>query len=200
MQRRSYVRGVAALLAALLAGCTGGGGRGGEADDFKPGEAGAAPPRPPSRASTARSPSPAARSTRGTLDSTLPGIAEIAGRGAAGEGVRGRAPPVTYDMDRHVGCRWKVESSRRHASSPRRLRAGRVDDTAVSDDTRATEVYASKVQKADLPAPLLAVRRPMRDADAAMPMPMPMPSLRAAPAADQVNPTSRATRARARAD
>ncbi|MCX4665314.1 DUF3558 domain-containing protein [Streptomyces sp. NBC_01381] len=151
MQRKAYVPGVAALLAVLLAGCTGGGGLGGEADDSKPGEPGSSTAAAePGKYRTL--PEPCGEVDLGTLDSMLPGIAEMPDEEQQEKAYEGE-PTVTYDTDRHVGCRWKVESS--DATHHLLVDFERVVsyDTAVSDDTRATEVYASKVQKADLPEP-----------------------------------------------
>lgn len=151
MQRKAYVPGVAALIAALLAGCTGGGALGGEPDDSKPGDTGGTTAAAePGKYRTL--PEPCGEVDRGTLDSMLPGIKETPGeeqREKAYEGV----PTVTYDTDRRVGCRWKVESS--DATHHLLVDFERVVsyDPNVSDDTRATEVYSSKAQKADLPEP-----------------------------------------------
>ncbi|TGA90671.1 DUF3558 domain-containing protein [Streptomyces sp. MZ04] len=151
MQRKAYVPGVAALLAVLLAGCTGGGGLGGEADDSKPGEPGSSTAAAePGKYRTL--PEPCGEVDLGTLDAMLPGIAEMPDERQQEKAYEGE-PTVTYDTDRHVGCRWKVESS--DATHHLLVDFERVVsyDTAVSDDTRATEVYSSKVQKADLPEP-----------------------------------------------
>lgn len=151
MQRKAYVPGVAALIAALLAGCTGGGALGGEPDDSKPGDTGGTTSAAePGKYRTL--PEPCGEVDRGTLDSMLPGIKETPGeeqREKVYEGV----PTVTYDTDRRVGCRWKVESS--DATHHLLVDFERVVsyDPNVSDDTRATEVYSSKAQKADLPEP-----------------------------------------------
>lgn len=151
MQRKAYVPGVAALLTALLAGCTGGGALGGEPDDSKPGQTGGTTSAAePGKYRTL--PEPCGQVDRGTLDSMLPGIEEIPGEEQREKAYEG-APTVTYDTDRRVGCRWKVESS--DATHHLLVDFERVVsyDNAVSDDTRATEVYASKVRKADLPEP-----------------------------------------------
>ncbi|MFG2649727.1 DUF3558 domain-containing protein [Streptomyces sp. NPDC048436] len=151
MQRKAYVPGIAALLAALLAGCTGGGALGGEADDSKPGDTGSSTSAPePGKYRTL--PEACGQVDRGTLDSMLPGIEEMTDEEQQEKAYEG-APTVTYDTDRHVGCRWKVESS--DATHHLLVDFERVVsyDNSVSDDTRATEVYSSKVQKADLPEP-----------------------------------------------
>ncbi|MWA12756.1 DUF3558 domain-containing protein [Streptomyces sp. BA2] len=151
MQRKAYVPGVAALIAALLAGCTGGGALGGEPDDSKPGDTGGTTAAAePGKYRTL--PEPCGQVDRGTLDSMLPGIEEMPDEEQQEKAYEG-APTVTYDTDRRVGCRWKVESS--DATHHLLVDFERVVsyDNAVSDDTRATEVYASKVQEADLPEP-----------------------------------------------
>ncbi|GAA1947148.1 hypothetical protein GCM10009837_86370 [Streptomyces durmitorensis] len=151
MQRKAYVPGVAALIAALLAGCTGGGALGGEPDDSKPGDTGSSTAAAePGKYRTL--PEPCGQVDRGTLDSMLPGIKEVQDEEQREKAYEG-APTVTYDTDRRVGCRWKVESS--GATHHLLVDFERVVsyDNGVSDDTRAAEVYASKVQKADLPEP-----------------------------------------------
>ncbi|MEU6768870.1 DUF3558 domain-containing protein [Streptomyces sp. NPDC046853] len=151
MQRKAYVPGVATLLAALLAGCTGGGALGGEADDSKPGETGSTTAAAePGKYRTLRE--PCSQVEPGTLDSMLPGIEEMPDEEQQEKAYEGE-PTVTYDTDRRVGCRWKVESS--DATHHLLVDFERVVsyDTAVSDDTRATEVYSSKAQKANLPEP-----------------------------------------------
>ncbi|MGP3773558.1 DUF3558 domain-containing protein [Streptomyces sp. SDT5-1] len=154
MQRKSYayLPGVAALLAALLAGCTSGPDDNGGADDSKPGE-------PSATASTAEPgkyrtlPEPCGQPGQDTLDEMLPGIAKLPDeeqRERAYEGVA----TVTFDTDRRVGCRWKDDSARggTHRLS---LDFERVVsyDTSVSDEDRAAAVFASKVDAAHLPEP-----------------------------------------------
>lgn len=151
MQRKAYVPGVAALLTVLLAGCTGGGALGGEPDDSKPGDTGSSTAAAePGKYRTLSE--PCGQVDRGTLDSMLPGIKEMPDEEQQERAYEG-APTVTYDTDRRVGCRWKVESS--DATHHLLVDFERVVsyDNAVSDDTRAAEIYASKVEKADLPAP-----------------------------------------------
>nr|WP_202122315.1 DUF3558 domain-containing protein [Streptomyces sp. BA2] len=135
----------------MLAGCTGGGALGGEPDDSKPGDTGGTTAAAePGKYRTL--PEPCGQVDRGTLDSMLPGIEEMPDEEQQEKAYEG-APTVTYDTDRRVGCRWKVESS--DATHHLLVDFERVVsyDNAVSDDTRATEVYASKVQEADLPEP-----------------------------------------------
>ncbi|MBM7173610.1 DUF3558 domain-containing protein [Streptomyces sp. G44] len=151
MQRKVYAPGVAALLAALLAGCTGSSGDGAGSADSKPGDAGsAAAPAEPGRYRTL--PEPCGEVEPGTLDAMLPGIEELRD-GEQREKAYEGTPTVTYDTDRRVGCRWKISSS--DASHHLFVDFERVVsyDGTVSDDDRAAEVYATKLREADLPAP-----------------------------------------------
>lgn len=150
MQRKAYVSGVAALLLALLAGCTGSGDESGE-NDAKPDSpvttVSAAPP------GKYRSlPEPCGAAGRGTLDSLLPGIKQITDADQRTKAYEGEAT-LTFDTDRRVGCRWKVASS--DATDHLLVDFERVVsyDTAVSDDSRAEQIYLTKEVAADLPAP-----------------------------------------------
>ncbi|MFI5663444.1 DUF3558 domain-containing protein [Streptomyces sp. NPDC051684] len=155
MQRKSYafVPGVAALLAAVLAGCTSGSDSDGGTDDSKPGG-------PSATASTAEPgkyrtlPEPCGQPGQDTLNEMLPGIKRLPDAEQREKAYEGTAT-VTYDTDRRVGCRWKDDSARggTHRLS---LDFERVVsyDTAVSDDDRAASVFASKVDAADLPEPV----------------------------------------------
>ncbi|WP_432166748.1 DUF3558 domain-containing protein [Streptomyces sp. bgisy031] len=152
MQRKAYVPGVAALLAALLTGCTGGSGATGDATDSKPGDVGTtAVAARPGKYRTL--PEPCRQPDKGTLDKMLPGIKglpEGEQRDKAYEG----AATVTYDTDRRVGCRWKDDG----ADATHRLlvdfeRVVSYDNT-VSDDTEAGQVFASKRTEAHLPEPV----------------------------------------------
>ena len=151
MQRKAYVPGVAALLAALLAGCTGGSGDEGSTDNSNPGKAGtASAAAQPGKYTTL--PEPCGVVSRSTLDSLLPGIQQMTDeqqREAAYEGVA----TLTYDTDRKVGCRWKVEST--DATDHLFVDFERVVsyDNAVSDDNEAQELFAKKIIAADLPEP-----------------------------------------------
>ena len=135
MQRKAYVPGVAALLAALLAGCTGGSGDDGPTDDAKPGGAGTA-----SAAAAAGPyrtlPEACGAVGQSTLDALLPGIQQIADEDSARRPTRAR-PTLTYDTDRKVGCRWKVEAT--DATDHLLVDFERVVsyDNAVSDDSQA---------------------------------------------------------------
>ncbi|MDN3028895.1 DUF3558 domain-containing protein [Streptomyces sp. S.PB5] len=152
MQRKAYVSGVAALLVALLAGCTGGSDDGGTTDDANPGDAGTATAAAePGRYRTL--PEPCSAVSPSTLDALLPGIQQITDeeqRETAYEGV----PTVTFDTDRKVGCQWKVEST--DATDHLLVDLERVVsyDTAVSDETQAEGLFAKQQTAADLPAPV----------------------------------------------
>ena len=151
MQRKAYVSGVAALLVALLAGCTGGSGGGGATDDANPGEAGTASVvAQPGKYRTL--PGPCSAVSQDTLDSLLPGIKQIADADQREKAYEGDAT-LAYDNDRKAGCRWKVDST---TGTDRLL----VDfervvsyDNSVSDDTQAQELFAEKETAADLPEP-----------------------------------------------
>lgn len=150
MQRKAYVPGVAVLLAALLAGCTGSSSDGGATDDSKPGDSSTtAPAAQPGRYRTL--PEACAAVDHGTLDSLLPGIKQISDeeqRDAAYEGT----PTLTYDTDRRVGCRWKVEST--DATDHLFVDFERVVSyDSVSDDSKASGLYADEETAADLPEP-----------------------------------------------
>ncbi|MFE6200073.1 DUF3558 domain-containing protein [Streptomyces sp. NPDC057838] len=151
MQRKAYASGIAALLAALLAGCTGGSGDGGTTDNSNPGDTGtASPAAEPGRYRTL--PEPCTAVGEGTLDELLPGIRQIGDaeqREKAYEGV----PTSTFDTDRKVGCRWKVDS--REATDHLLVDFERVVsyDNAVSDDTQAEQLFAEREAAAHLPEP-----------------------------------------------
>jgi len=151
VQRKAYVSGVAALLVALLAGCTGGSGGGGATDDANPGDAGTASVvAQPGKYRTL--PGPCSAVSQDTLDSLLPGIKQIADADQREKAYEGDAT-LAYDNDRKAGCRWKVDST---TATDRLL----VDfervvsyDNSVSDDTQAQELFAEKETAADLPEP-----------------------------------------------
>lgn len=151
LRARACVPGVAALLAALLTGCSGGSGLGDESDDSKPGGSGSSnAPAEPGKYRTL--PEPCGEVDEDTLDAMLPGIPEMEDpeqREKAYEGT----PTVTYDTDRRVGCNWKVEST--GASHHLLIDFERVVsyDGTVSDDARAAEVYATKLRDAGLSRP-----------------------------------------------
>ncbi|MET8684332.1 DUF3558 domain-containing protein [Streptomyces sp. NPDC004732] len=151
MRAKACVPGVAALLAALLTGCSGASGIGDESDDSKPGGSGSSnAPAEPGKYRTL--PEPCGEVDEDTLDAMLPGIPEmedVEQREKAYEGT----PTVTYDTDRRVGCNWKVEST--GASHHLLVDFERVVsyDGTVSDDARAAEVYATKLREAGLSRP-----------------------------------------------
>ncbi|MCX5083279.1 DUF3558 domain-containing protein [Streptomyces sp. NPDC056121] len=152
MQRKAYVPGVAALLAALLTGCTGGSGATGDATDSKPGDVGtSAVAARPGKYRTL--PEPCRQLDKGTLDKMLPGIKQLPEGEQRDKAYEGAAT-VTYDTDRRVGCRWKDDG----ADATHRLlvdfeRVVSYDNT-VSDDTEAGQVFTSKRTDAHLPEPV----------------------------------------------
>ncbi|MCI3278919.1 DUF3558 domain-containing protein [Streptomyces cylindrosporus] len=151
MQRKAYVSGVAALLAALLAGCTGGSGDGGTTDDSNPGDAGTATAAAqPGKYDSL--PEPCGAISQATLDSLLPGIKQMTDQDQREKAYAGEAT-LTYDTDRKVGCRWKVDST--DATDHLLVDLERVVsyDNAVSDETQAKELFAAKQEAADLPEP-----------------------------------------------
>ncbi|MBC9727852.1 DUF3558 domain-containing protein [Streptomyces sp. TRM68367] len=151
MQRKAYVSGVAALLAALLAGCTSGSDDGATTDSSNPGDTTTATTSAePGRYRTL--PEPCSAVGHETLDSLLPGIRQLTDKEQRDKAYAGEATQ-TYDTDRKVGCRWKVDSA---DTSDRLL----VDfervvsyDNAVSDDSEAESVFATRQEAAHLPEP-----------------------------------------------
>ena len=151
MQRKAYVSGTAALLAALLAGCTSGSSTSGSTDAANPGDAGTATAAAqPGKYDTL--PEPCGAITHGTLDSLLPGIKQITDEEQRQKAYEGEATQ-TFDTDRKVGCRWKVEST--DATDHLFVDFERVVsyDNSVSDDAQAQELFAEKETAADLPEP-----------------------------------------------
>ncbi|MFB9352311.1 DUF3558 domain-containing protein [Streptomyces heliomycini] len=151
MQRKAYVPGVAALLAAVLAGCTGSPDDGGQADNSNPGSAGTATQAAqPGKYATL--PEPCGVVEDATLDQLLPGIGEMTDEAQREKAYAGEAT-LTYDTDRKVGCRWKVESAA--ATDHLLVDFERVVsyDNAVSDDAQAGELFATKQEAARLPEP-----------------------------------------------
>jgi hypothetical protein len=149
VQRKAYVPGVAALLAALLAGCTGSSGGDGTTDDTNPDVAGTASPvaQPGKYRTLTEACGVVGQST---LDVLLPGIQQIADEDQRAKAYEGQAS-LTYDTDRKVGCRWKVEAT--DATEYLSVDFERVVsyDNAVSDDSQAEQLFAQTVEKADLP-------------------------------------------------
>ncbi|MFF8911175.1 DUF3558 domain-containing protein [Streptomyces olivaceoviridis] len=151
MQRKAYVTGTAALLAALLAGCTSGSGDTGPTDNANPGDAGSATAAAqPGRYRTL--PEPCGAVGHETLDALLPGIQQITDPAQRDKAYQGDAT-LTYDTDRKVGCHWKVESA--DATDRLSVDFERVVsyDNTVSDDDQAQRLFLEKETAADLPAP-----------------------------------------------
>jgi hypothetical protein len=149
VQRKAYVPGIAALLAALLAGCTGGSGSNSKAADPKPGDVSVnAPAAQPGKYRTL--PEACAAVSHDSLDSLLPGIKQITDQDQRDTAYEGQAT-LTYDTDRRVGCGWKVEST--DATDHLSVDFERVVsyDNAVSDDSRAEDIYATEETAANLP-------------------------------------------------
>ncbi|MEU6403716.1 DUF3558 domain-containing protein [Streptomyces sp. NPDC046985] len=150
MLRKAYVPGAAALLAALLAGCTGGSQGDGRTDDANPqGDGTTTAAAQPGKYRTL--PEPCGAIGHGTLDSLLPGIRQIRDADQRDTAYQGEAA-LTYDTERKVGCRWKVDSA--EATDRLHIDFERVVsyDDSVSDDSQAQTVFASRQAAADLPA------------------------------------------------
>ncbi|MGI5427717.1 DUF3558 domain-containing protein [Streptomyces sp. CA-179760] len=151
MQRKAYAPGIAALLAALLAGCTGSSGDSGPTDDSNPGDTGtASPAAEPGRYRTL--PEPCTAVGQSTLDELLPGIRQITDREQREKAYEGE-PTVTFDTDRKVGCQWKVDGTQ--ATDHLLIDFERVVsyDNAVSDDNQAEQLFAEREAAAHLPEP-----------------------------------------------
>lgn len=151
MQRKAYVPGVAALLAAVLAACSGGSGDGATSDGSNPGDPGTTTATAePGKYRTL--PEPCGVVDRETLAALLPGVRQIADPERRERAYEGEAT-LTYDTDRKVGCRWKVEST--DATDHLLVDFERVVsyDGAVSDDSQAETIFARAQEAADLPAP-----------------------------------------------
>ncbi|ELS55438.1 hypothetical protein [Streptomyces viridochromogenes] len=188
MQRKAYVSGVAALLAALLAGCTGSSDSGGATDDANPGDAGTATAvAEPGRYRTL--PEPCGAVGEETLDSLLPGVKELPDEEQREKAYEG-TPTLTYDTDRKVGCRWKVES----AEATDHLFVGfeRVVsyDSAVSDDSEAERLFAVQQEAADLPEPTSSATTGSGEEDADTPSATPSGSPAASASASPVTAPS----------
>ncbi|MFK4101064.1 DUF3558 domain-containing protein [Streptomyces sp. NPDC019531] len=149
MQRKAYVPGVAALLVALLAGCTGSSSGDGTTNDANPGDAGtASAAAQPGKYRTL--PEACGVVGQSTLDTLLPGIQQIADEDQRTKAYQGEAT-LTYDTDRKVGCRWKVEAT--DATEYLSVDFERVVsyDNTVSDDSEAQQLFLQAEVKADLP-------------------------------------------------
>ncbi|MFF6875267.1 DUF3558 domain-containing protein [Streptomyces sp. NPDC012474] len=191
MQRKACAPGIAVLLAAVLVGCTGGSTDGGPTDDSNPGDTGtASPAAEPGRYRTL--PEPCAEVSESTLDELLPGIRQISDekqRETAYEGV----PTTTFDTDRKVGCRWKVDSAA--ATDHLLIDFERVVsyDNAVSDDSQAEQLFAEQEASAHLPEPTAtetAAGSTPAGGSSASPSGSPSPSGSSSPsAAPSVTPT-----------
>jgi len=151
VQRKAYAAGVAALLAALLAGCTGSSGDGGTTDNSNPGEPGTAT-QAAEPGKYAALPEPCGAVDQKLLDELLPGIAQLPDEAQREKAYAGEAT-VTFDTDRKAGCRWKVESAQ--ATNHLRVDFERVVsyDNAVSDDSEAERLFARLLTEADLAEP-----------------------------------------------
>jgi hypothetical protein len=151
VQRKAYVPGAAALLAALLAGCTSGSGGSGTTDNANPGGAGTTTvAAQPGKYRTL--PEPCGAVGHDSLDTLLPGIKEITDPDQRDKAYQGDAE-LTYDTDRKVGCHWKVDSG--DATDRLSVDFERVVsyDNAVSDDDQAKKLFGDKESAADLPEP-----------------------------------------------
>ncbi len=120
MQRKAYVPGIAALLAALLAGCTGGSGSKGTAADPKPGDVSVnTPAAQPGKYRTL--PEACAAVSHDSLDFLLPGIRQITDQDRR-YGLRGPGHPhLRHRPPRRLRLEGGVHG--RHRPSQRRLRA-----------------------------------------------------------------------------
>ncbi|HZF88939.1 DUF3558 domain-containing protein [Streptomyces sp.] len=151
MQRKAFVPGTAALLAALLAGCTGGSDDGGSTDGANPDGGGTvSQAAEPGRYRTL--PEACGSVAQDTLDALLPGILQLTDEEQREKAYEGEAMP-TFDNDRKVGCRWKVSSAT--ATNYLFVDLERVVsyDTTVSDAVQAQQLFAVKRAAADLPQP-----------------------------------------------
>ncbi|MET7379938.1 DUF3558 domain-containing protein [Streptomyces sp. NPDC005526] len=151
MLRKAYLSGSAALLVALLAGCTSGSPGSANTDDANPGDAGTATvAAQPGKYRTL--PEPCGAVGHGTLDAMLPGIKQLTDLDQRAKAYEGEAA-LTYDTDRRVGCRWKVDGP--DATDHLSVDFERVVsyDNSVSDDSQAQSVFAAKQAAADLPEP-----------------------------------------------
>ncbi|MFJ8062806.1 DUF3558 domain-containing protein [Streptomyces sp. NPDC096142] len=188
MQRKAYVTGTAALLVALLAGCTSGATDSGTTDDANPGEAGSATAvAQPGRYRTL--PEPCGAVGHDTLDSLLPGIQQITDPEQREAAYAGDAT-LTYDTDRKVGCRWKVESA--DATDHLLVDFERVVsyDNAVSDDSQAQTIFATKEAAADLPEPSASTTATPSDSSSASTAPSPSSSSSASSASSASSSSS----------
>ncbi|MEU6737446.1 DUF3558 domain-containing protein [Streptomyces physcomitrii] len=147
MQRRKSAAGAIALLALVLAACTGGSGEEG-ADDGKAGSPGS-PTKAAQPGKYRTLPEACGAVGQDALDSLLGGLKSIPDEIQRERAYAGTAL-ATYNTDRRVGCSWKAEST----EATQHLSVGfeRVVsyDPAVSDATRAEDVYAKKATAAGI--------------------------------------------------
>ncbi|GGN28277.1 hypothetical protein GCM10011578_064210 [Streptomyces fuscichromogenes] len=148
VQRKAYVTGIAALLAALLAGCTSGSSGGEDTSDKNADTSTSTVAAQPGKYRTL--PEACGAVSHDTLDSLLPGIAQIADEDQRAKAYAGDAT-LTYDTDRKVGCHWKIEST--DATDRLSVDFERVVsyDNAVSDDSEAQTIYTQLETAADIP-------------------------------------------------
>ncbi|MER6460739.1 DUF3558 domain-containing protein [Streptomyces sp. NPDC001288] len=148
MQRKAYVTGTAALLAALLAGCTSGSSGGDDISDKNADTGTSTVAAQPGKYRTL--PEPCGAVGQDTLATLLPGIAQIPEGEQRDKAYAGQAA-LTYDTDRKVGCRWKVESA--DATDRLSVDFERVVsyDNSVSDDNEARTIYTQRESAADIP-------------------------------------------------
>ncbi|MFE9866760.1 DUF3558 domain-containing protein [Streptomyces sp. NPDC005506] len=142
----AYVPG-AALLAALVVGCSAGTGTDGSAADSRPGGPTTSPAAPAGKYRTL--PDPCRSVTHSTLKDLLPGVAELPEDQQ--ENAYAGTASLTYDTDRRVGCTWKSEAPDSSRSLSLDFERVVSYDTSVSDDDRADEVYGKKEAAAHLP-------------------------------------------------
>ncbi|MFD8521866.1 DUF3558 domain-containing protein [Streptomyces capillispiralis] len=189
MQRKAYVSGVAALLAAVLTGCTGSSDDGGPSDNSNPGSAGTATQAAqPGKYATL--PEPCGAVGDRTLGELLPGIDELTDPALREKAYAGEAT-LTYDTDRKVGCRWKVESA--EATDHLLVDFERVVsyDNAVSDDAQAEQLFATRREAAQLPEPTVTESGPPATGPSAGPSSSPSASSSSsAPASSSGSPSS----------
>ncbi|GGW64756.1 DUF3558 domain-containing protein [Streptomyces xantholiticus] len=177
MQRKAYLPGVAALLAALVTGCTAE--TGAKSSDIDAKANGATPAvAAPGKYRTLLEPCGAVEPS--ALKDLLPGTATLP-EDQQRQALRGTAG-VTYDTDRRVACSWQGDSP--NASHQLRVDFERVVsyDPAVSDDDRAQEVFATKLASASVPIATAPPQEPSGEASATDAVGDGSPSPTAAPA------------------
>ncbi|MFG2939643.1 DUF3558 domain-containing protein [Streptomyces sp. NPDC048282] len=183
MQRKAYVTGTAALLAALLAGCTSGSSGGDDTSDKNADTGTSTVAAQPGKYRTL--PEACGAVSHDTLDSLLPGIAQITDQEQRDKAYAGDAT-LTYDTDRRVGCHWKVESS--DATDRLSVDFERVVsyENAISDDTEAQTIYTQMEAAADIPesaSPTASATATASESDSASDSPSGSPSSSASPSA-----------------